>query len=139
MFWDGERWLSEDLPPRRPQPPHQPRRVRDWLSTGVMLFVFGDCVFPWAVSCSSSPRPSTARQVVGELVVHVYEEGNPKVAYDGDWFARITRTTSAGHARPTSGCQGKPSVPRLGDRWIGPIGPRVDVRASTSTASASRP
>ena len=86
MFWDGERWLSEDVPPRTPQPPHQPRRVRDWLSTGVMLLVFGALLLPMGGVLAA--RPLARAQLdkwSANSPVDVYQEGNPKVAYDGDW------------------------------------------------------
>ena len=45
MFWDGRRWIDQRIPPRRPAP--TPRRLRDWLATGVMLAAAFGLVLPF--------------------------------------------------------------------------------------------
>ena len=36
MFWDGDRWVPEQQPPLADDR-NTPRRLRDWLATGVMI------------------------------------------------------------------------------------------------------
>ena len=126
MFWDGERWLSEDVPSRTPQPPHQPRRVRDWLSTGVMLLVFGALLLP--VGGVLAARPLARAQLdkwSANSPVDVYQEGNPKVAYDGDWFSAYYPNYMGGKARSTDTAGARASLRFRGSAiaWVGPIGP----------------
>ena len=126
MFWDGERWLSEDVPSGTPQPPHQPRRVRDWLSTGVMLLVFGALLLPMGGVLAA--RPLARAQLdkwSATSSVDVYQEGNPKVVYDGDWFTAYYPNYMGGKARSTDTAGARASLRFRGSAvaWIGPIGP----------------
>ena len=112
MFWDGERWIPEGraAEPLRSRPT-QPRRVRDWLSTGVMLLVFGRCSRPvrrrpsppgrWPVPSSTRgrrPRRSTSTRRATRKISLRRRLVQPP----------ITPTISAArHARPTPPAPGR--------------------------------
>ena len=142
MFWDGERWLSEDVPSRTPQPPRQPRRVRDWISTGVMLLVFGALLLPMGGVLAA--RPLARAQLdkwSANSPVDVYQEGNPKVVYDGDWFSAYYPNYLGGKARSTDTAGARAASGSAAPRSRGSVrsGPPAGGRGSTWTASSSRP
>ncbi len=64
MYWDGERWLSEDGTPTTQALPELPRRARDWASTAVMVLALVALIVPMrgavATTEADGPQPSAS-------------------------------------------------------------------------------
>ena len=100
-FWDGTRWLEDDPATATPAPTHPRRRVRDWLSTGVMILALVALVVPIvgasAVSLGSGRKLVTTWSRVA--TVRTVSEKSSRIQYSGTWH----RVARAGRSAARSG------------------------------------
>ena len=99
MFWDGSRWLK----PAKPQAPtHEPRRLRDWLAAGIMIFAAVAIVIPVLSVKADGPslRLLPDRGPVGTAIVIELNQAAgafpAAVAWDGVVVATVKPHRSAG-------------------------------------------
>ncbi len=116
-FWDGTRWLEDDPATATPAPTHPRRRVRDWLSTGVMILALVALVVPIvgasAVSLGSGRKLATTWSRVA-TVRTVSEQA--RIQYSGTWHRVARAGAIGGQVRfATRRRQGHDDVHRLGD------------------------
>jgi hypothetical protein len=139
MFWDGERWLPDDgRTHAQLQPRAHRRRIRDWLSTGVMVLALAALVVPFTGTLAA--RLSARAQIANWSAtseVAVYQEGNRQINYQGGWVTASYSDYLGGKARATDAAGAKASLKFRGTAvsWVGPIGPTRGKAACTPTAA----
>ncbi len=126
MFWDGERWSPDGL--HRPTQTH-PRRdskLRDLLSTGVMVVVLASLIVPFlGVAASSGKGRGPQASKSSDASVQVFQESNNRIAYRGTWRTAADSDYLGGQAS-TSGAQQSQAALKFrgaGVSWIGSMGP----------------
>ena len=126
MFWDGERWSPDGL--HRPTQTH-PRRnskLRDLLSTGVMVVVLASLIVPFlGVAASSGKGSGPQASKSSDASVQVFQESSNRIAYRGTWRTAADSDYLGGRAS-TSGAQQSQAALKFrgaGVSWIGSMGP----------------
>lgn len=101
-FWDGGRWIAE---PQASTAGTSPRRIRDWLATGVIVVIGFALVLPftWAEASSATLSASPSHGLAGSRVTLVGQGLQPhttvRILFDGSTVGANAKVNGSGKIR----------------------------------------
>ncbi len=126
MFWDGEHWLPDNGRPIAQPRLRSHRRLRDWLSTGVMVVLLVSLLVPFAgVSAATGSAQQLITSWSSSSSVAVVQESSSRIAYYKRWGTVASSGYLGGKAKATNTTGAKATFTFSGAAvaWVGPIGP----------------
>ncbi len=132
MFWDGERWLPDDLRPQVEPRKRSDHHLRNRFSIVAMAFVLVGLLLPIAgvagvadVAASTSPARTLLATWSAQSKVAVYQESSRKITYRGKWASVRYASYLGGKAKAARAGNAKATLKFRGAAvaWVGPVGP----------------
>ncbi len=118
MFWDGDQWASEPVPPR-PRPAHRSHFPSSFIARAAVALLALVIVPVGAFAAATATTRNTAKETTS------YSESSSRITYSGTWDYAYASGYSGGKVRFSNEENASATLrfTGVGVRWVGPLGP----------------